>query len=275
MQSGIPGPEGSLGKWQWADINQGLTELALEHRGRLRAARPRLRARDRRTAPGSTASCAPGPTRSRAGPPTSSRTSSPSACSACRGCARRERHVLRPDRRAAGDQGDRPRVPRLALQIRADARAGRRRGRLRRRRLERDGRARLARLGAAGGVGRAGARHRRARGPLRGDGLRAGALAAASPTPWSASRSRAAAPTTSASATCGRWPPASAAARRPLWDAGSTATPGAFTMEAEPDGDGVVLDGERSSSPTPPAPTSSSSPPPTATATSSTPTPTG
>ena len=30
MQSGIPGPEGSLGKWQWADINQGLTELALE-----------------------------------------------------------------------------------------------------------------------------------------------------------------------------------------------------------------------------------------------------
>src|SRR3954470_24390840 len=30
MQSGIPGPEGSLGKWQWADINQGLTELASE-----------------------------------------------------------------------------------------------------------------------------------------------------------------------------------------------------------------------------------------------------
>jgi alkylation response protein AidB-like acyl-CoA dehydrogenase len=33
MQSGIPGPEGSLGKWQWADINQGLTELALEIEG--------------------------------------------------------------------------------------------------------------------------------------------------------------------------------------------------------------------------------------------------
>jgi alkylation response protein AidB-like acyl-CoA dehydrogenase len=33
MQSGIPGPEGSLGKWQWADINQDLTELALEIQG--------------------------------------------------------------------------------------------------------------------------------------------------------------------------------------------------------------------------------------------------
>jgi alkylation response protein AidB-like acyl-CoA dehydrogenase len=33
MQSGIPGPEGSLGKWQWADINQALTELALELEG--------------------------------------------------------------------------------------------------------------------------------------------------------------------------------------------------------------------------------------------------
>jgi alkylation response protein AidB-like acyl-CoA dehydrogenase len=33
MQSGIPGPEGSLGKWQWADINQGVTELALELEG--------------------------------------------------------------------------------------------------------------------------------------------------------------------------------------------------------------------------------------------------
>ncbi len=30
-----------------------------------------------------------------------------------------------------------------------------------------------------------------------------------------------------------------------LWDAGSTATPGAFTLEAKGDGDGVVLDGEK------------------------------
>jgi alkylation response protein AidB-like acyl-CoA dehydrogenase len=29
----MPGPEGSLGKWQWADINQALTELALEIEG--------------------------------------------------------------------------------------------------------------------------------------------------------------------------------------------------------------------------------------------------
>jgi alkylation response protein AidB-like acyl-CoA dehydrogenase len=33
MQSGTPGPEGSLGKWQWADINQGITELAMEVEG--------------------------------------------------------------------------------------------------------------------------------------------------------------------------------------------------------------------------------------------------
>jgi alkylation response protein AidB-like acyl-CoA dehydrogenase len=33
MQSGIPGPEGSLGKWQWADINQAITELALDIEG--------------------------------------------------------------------------------------------------------------------------------------------------------------------------------------------------------------------------------------------------
>jgi alkylation response protein AidB-like acyl-CoA dehydrogenase len=33
MQSGIPGPEGSLGKWQWADINQAISELALDIEG--------------------------------------------------------------------------------------------------------------------------------------------------------------------------------------------------------------------------------------------------
>ncbi len=30
MKTGIPGPEGSLPKWQWSDINQALTEFALE-----------------------------------------------------------------------------------------------------------------------------------------------------------------------------------------------------------------------------------------------------
>ena len=33
MRTGVPGPEGSLGKWQWADVNQALTELALDLRG--------------------------------------------------------------------------------------------------------------------------------------------------------------------------------------------------------------------------------------------------
>jgi alkylation response protein AidB-like acyl-CoA dehydrogenase len=33
IQTGIPGPEGSIAKWQWADINQGLTELAMDVRG--------------------------------------------------------------------------------------------------------------------------------------------------------------------------------------------------------------------------------------------------
>jgi alkylation response protein AidB-like acyl-CoA dehydrogenase len=33
METGIPGPEGSLGKWQWADINQRIAELALEIEG--------------------------------------------------------------------------------------------------------------------------------------------------------------------------------------------------------------------------------------------------
>ena len=33
MKSGEPGPEGSLGKWLWADVNQGLTELGHDVRG--------------------------------------------------------------------------------------------------------------------------------------------------------------------------------------------------------------------------------------------------
>ncbi|MDP9228548.1 MAG: acyl-CoA dehydrogenase family protein [Actinomycetota bacterium] len=33
MKTGIPGPEGSLGKWQWANYNQELTELASEVAG--------------------------------------------------------------------------------------------------------------------------------------------------------------------------------------------------------------------------------------------------
>jgi alkylation response protein AidB-like acyl-CoA dehydrogenase len=33
MTSGEPGPEGSLGKWLWADVNQGLTTLAMDVKG--------------------------------------------------------------------------------------------------------------------------------------------------------------------------------------------------------------------------------------------------
>ena len=33
IQEGVPGPEGSITKWQWADINQAMTELAMEVRG--------------------------------------------------------------------------------------------------------------------------------------------------------------------------------------------------------------------------------------------------
>jgi alkylation response protein AidB-like acyl-CoA dehydrogenase len=33
MKSGEPGPEGSLGKWLWAEVNQGLTELAQDIQG--------------------------------------------------------------------------------------------------------------------------------------------------------------------------------------------------------------------------------------------------
>ena len=33
MKTGVPGPEGSLPKWQWAEVNQALTEVAMEIRG--------------------------------------------------------------------------------------------------------------------------------------------------------------------------------------------------------------------------------------------------
>jgi alkylation response protein AidB-like acyl-CoA dehydrogenase len=33
MKNGVPGPEGSLGKWHWSEVNQSLTELAMEIAG--------------------------------------------------------------------------------------------------------------------------------------------------------------------------------------------------------------------------------------------------
>jgi alkylation response protein AidB-like acyl-CoA dehydrogenase len=33
MRTGVPGPEGSLGKWQWSEVNRDLTDLAMDLRG--------------------------------------------------------------------------------------------------------------------------------------------------------------------------------------------------------------------------------------------------
>jgi alkylation response protein AidB-like acyl-CoA dehydrogenase len=33
MRDGVPGPEGSLGKWHWAEVNQDLTDLSMDLRG--------------------------------------------------------------------------------------------------------------------------------------------------------------------------------------------------------------------------------------------------
>jgi alkylation response protein AidB-like acyl-CoA dehydrogenase len=33
MKQGVPGPEGSLGKWHWSEVNQSLTELAMDIAG--------------------------------------------------------------------------------------------------------------------------------------------------------------------------------------------------------------------------------------------------
>ena len=33
MKNGVPGPEGTLPKWQWSEVNQALTELSMEIRG--------------------------------------------------------------------------------------------------------------------------------------------------------------------------------------------------------------------------------------------------
>ena len=136
MQSGIPGPEGSLGKWQWADINQGLTELALEIEG---AYAPLARGSEQRDRQRRLAVRLPALARQLdrgrddRHPQEHHRRARARPAEAALGA---DGHVLRPHRRAAGDQVDRPRLPRLALQIRADARDRGQRGRHRRRRLE-------------------------------------------------------------------------------------------------------------------------------------------
>ena len=224
------------------------------------------------TAPGSTASCARAPTRSRAAPPTSSRTSSPSASSACRGCVRALMYFDLTDEqqaiRATAKDFLAARYKSERIRELADSEAG----------FEQSDWDEMAELGwtgpgAARGVGRAGARHRRPRRPLRGDGLRAGPLAAAlddDRRPGAlALRLRRPARALPAAARRGR------AARRPgalgrrlagdpgrLHDGGRRPTATTSSSTAK-----------RSSSPTPPPPTSSSSPPPTAGATWSRPAP--
>ena len=71
MKTGVPGPEGSLGKWQWADVNQAPDGAGDGDRGPLLRSSPTTRSTRSPTATGSTSSCARGPTRSRAAPPRS------------------------------------------------------------------------------------------------------------------------------------------------------------------------------------------------------------
>ena len=166
MKTGIPGPEGSVVKWQWGELNQSLTELAVDILGEDGALWD---------SPGPTASCAPAPTRSKAGPPRSSRTSWPSGCSAFRSCASEARE-LRLHRRSARHQAHGQGLPGRALHRRSlrELAEG---GTLRRLRMEGALRAGLARHLRVRGERRPGARRRRARDPHGGAGLRARARA--------------------------------------------------------------------------------------------------
>ena len=130
MKTGIPGPEGSLVKWQWSDTNQAMTELAMEIRGpeapivdsdwTYRFLRARANSIE-----GGTTEILKNIVAERV-------LGMPRLCD-----------ELRLHRRPAGDQVHRARLPRGAAQARQAAGAGRGR-RVRRRALEGDVRARLA-----------------------------------------------------------------------------------------------------------------------------------
>ena len=104
MKHGVPGPEGSLGKWHWSEVNQSLTELAVDIAG------PHamldedewtyrfLRARANSIEGGTTEIL---------------KNIVAERVLGCRGC-----DELRLHRRPAGDQAHRPRVPRVPLQAR-------------------------------------------------------------------------------------------------------------------------------------------------------------
>ena len=160
---GAPGPEGSLGKWHWAEVNQSLTELAMDLAG------PRaqlvddpwtyryLRARANSIEGGTTEILKNIVAERVLGLP-------------------RSDNELRPLRGPAGHQAHRAGVPRRALQARGGPAARFGGGaRVHRRAVGRDRRARVARAGGP----RIRPRHRRARRGVRGARLRVRADAAA------------------------------------------------------------------------------------------------
>ena len=134
MKTGIPGPEGSLGKWQWAKYNQAMTEMASEVAGAdgvtvgTDASYRFLRCRANSIEGGTTEVLQNIIAERVLGLPRLQMT----RCD-----------ELRPLRRAARDQGHGQAVPRRPLQGREGARAGRV-ALLRRRPQEADRRARLA-----------------------------------------------------------------------------------------------------------------------------------
>ena len=94
MKNGVPGPEGSLGKWQWAEINQHLMELAMEIEGPYsQFADDSEYALDRRLAVPVPAHAGELDRGRDHGHP--ARTSSPSGCSACPSCGNGDRRELR------------------------------------------------------------------------------------------------------------------------------------------------------------------------------------
>ena len=245
MESGTPGPEGSLGKWQWADINQDDHRAGARDRGRLRAAHPRFRARRRRRAlavrvPALARKLDRG--RDHRHPQEHHRRASARPAEAALGPVyfdlNDEQQAIKSTAREFLASRYKPR---------ADPRAGRDRPRLRGVRLEGDGRARLDRRSALPeehGAGRASASSssrsssrrwatRSRPSPLLSNTIAGLALCAL--------RHRTSRRTSSLR------PLAAARARgtAALFDAGSTGTIGEFAMEAQADGDGVILDGEK------------------------------
>ncbi len=82
--TGVPGPEGSIQKIFWSELNQRLQQVAQELLGPYGQLEGRRRPRDRSTARGRTATCARAATRLKPARRKFSATSSAISCSACR-----------------------------------------------------------------------------------------------------------------------------------------------------------------------------------------------